>query len=1008
MFERAVSLTVGFCLLFSSVFSVGASYAADIANTLPVPTALLPVSQKFTHPVLRGLRVDPKDPARIEFYLDTASAETVTQDEAQMLVADFYAALSISEKDLWVNLSPTEKDRVSGEGLADAALGDAMLAQDYLLKQFSSSLTHPDTETGKEYWKGGFAETSSKVWIVPEKADIYQKKGFVYIVDASLDVRAEAKRPGSFLAKIKEEVNGGETFARTRQIYHAVILAQWFKRATLDSLYRNVIDAKNVTGIETDDPAAQDAIWQRYCESFKKGAYSVSKRTDNPHQKRVYFSGGNDMRSASAVMRDVTAASAILPVDGKIMTVASTAGNGEVFVLSLATLRDMSEEDLVKKISAIRNVLAASNQQGRPHVRKTLERALEVLREKTELVRSEGGLLTWVFSYIADRNPDVGLLLDRFDSYNAQMLRAIIDAYPALVDRVTHLATVLSDYDERQRAVALVRRMRSVREPLPEVNEVPRSEKESVARNAPAVSRRVAEPEPFSETKPVSREFSVRSIWQFSSLLWRAAHDREDAPSVLDALEFVFGNDDSGAGDFDEAILLSDDDTLHRELVRMKDDRSLPKTASRAAKILARMRVSFAELADAERSPYDADESEQMTAAQEARLGLFGAEGLEKLIFGDDAALAAALSSDPQVIEKIEETAWEHSDHRIRLGAYGLLIRAESLFSSGSRGSVAKKEELRRLGFRAPPVGVQFSMTLPEMKNASTEKLQSMIAEARRREDSSDLIVRADAFSVVRRLNRVLAERVAGSELKEEQASSSAVAKLSPEDQALFDAANAMTKAIKNRMLNRSSLQLSNLYFSKITWNQLRGMMRVYPKLRYLLEGIAVLHPDPNAQQDASESLKMALGADWRSKIVQTGPLASVQGLLDRYAGFRDRLHSPDDRLATDADAAIEDISRHLELMAVLGAVTIRADVADSVVAAKAQLDRALRDALFVKRTLARSSSAADVGGIDLSSIPCAVVSAGLPAESVDLPISRSGFVSFSLGKVAPATLPAV
>ena len=56
------------------------------------------------------------------------------------LVKYFLAALTIPEKDLWVNLSPYEKDRVITDEFGSTEMGRDLLAQDYMLKQLTSSL----------------------------------------------------------------------------------------------------------------------------------------------------------------------------------------------------------------------------------------------------------------------------------------------------------------------------------------------------------------------------------------------------------------------------------------------------------------------------------------------------------------------------------------------------------------------------------------------------------------------------------------------------------------------------------------------------------------------------------------------------------------------------------------------------------------------------------------------------------------------------------------------------
>ena len=58
--------------------------------------------------------------------------------ESLRLIKYFLAALTVPEKDLWVNLSPYEKDRIVPEAFGQTEMGRDLLAQDYLLKQIDA------------------------------------------------------------------------------------------------------------------------------------------------------------------------------------------------------------------------------------------------------------------------------------------------------------------------------------------------------------------------------------------------------------------------------------------------------------------------------------------------------------------------------------------------------------------------------------------------------------------------------------------------------------------------------------------------------------------------------------------------------------------------------------------------------------------------------------------------------------------------------------------------------
>jgi hypothetical protein len=120
--------------------------------TLPAPTQMVLQSDTFWSPIVKGIKLDPQNPLRIEFLIDSGSSKEVARDDAAKLVRYFLAGLTVPEKDLWVNLSAFEKDRVMDDTVASTDVGRDMLGEDYLLKQLTASITHPDTELGKTYW----------------------------------------------------------------------------------------------------------------------------------------------------------------------------------------------------------------------------------------------------------------------------------------------------------------------------------------------------------------------------------------------------------------------------------------------------------------------------------------------------------------------------------------------------------------------------------------------------------------------------------------------------------------------------------------------------------------------------------------------------------------------------------------------------------------------------------------------------------------------------------------
>lgn len=317
-------------LIILGFFTLGSTY------NLPAPTEMVPLSRAGSHPALKGVKIDPNDPFKLEFILDTKGQKNISEEETARLVNYFLAALTIPEKDLWVNLSPQEKERVTSNNLALTDMGKDMLSEDYILKQLVSTLTYPEDKIGKKYWDSVYEKvhkiagitnipinTFNKVWVVPKNATVVEEGNVALITDASLAVLHEEdylainkrgmkdegretnekiNKVGSstlkemVLPEIERDVNYGENFAKLRQMYNSFILATWFKKKLKNSIYQYYIDQGKVEGIDLAEKDAKDKIFNLYVEAYKKGVYNYVKKDFDPHVgrsiNRRYYSGG--------------------------------------------------------------------------------------------------------------------------------------------------------------------------------------------------------------------------------------------------------------------------------------------------------------------------------------------------------------------------------------------------------------------------------------------------------------------------------------------------------------------------------------------------------------------------------------------------------------------------------------------------------------------------------------------------------------------------------------------
>ncbi|GEM_PF-4881393 len=348
---KGIALAVLLTFTSSEIFPASLIFSKAYAQTildLPIPGTMVAITTPFSPPIIRGLTIHPENPLRFDFIVDRGETQLKGDElktEYEKLIKYFLATLTIPEDDLWVNLSPYEKERIIPNEFGKTEMGRDLLAQDYILKQLMASLTYPESGLGKKFWDEVYKKayeqygttniplnTFNKVWIVPEKAVVYENKDKAFVVQSHLKVMLEEdylalnenlknKKLGtdkqkegdvkqisnvsSLIAKeilipaIEIEVNENKNFAQLRQIYNSMILAVWYKKALKDKLLNKVYsNQKKIKGVDADDPEIKEKIYQQYIEAFKTGVYSMIKEDNDPYTQKIiprkYFSGGFD------------------------------------------------------------------------------------------------------------------------------------------------------------------------------------------------------------------------------------------------------------------------------------------------------------------------------------------------------------------------------------------------------------------------------------------------------------------------------------------------------------------------------------------------------------------------------------------------------------------------------------------------------------------------------------------------------------------------------------------
>ncbi len=309
---------------------------------LPKPGEEIRVGEAYNPPMIVGMKVNSDDPMTFDFIIDRGDDMLdgkAFERESQKLVKYFLAALTIPDSEVWVNLSPSEKDQMISKVLGLTEMGRDLLAQDYILKQVTASLTNPETALGQRYWnelyrraKERFGTTRipldsfTKVWIMPDEAEVFERDGTALVVGGRLKLMVDRDyltmkntlRPESGLAEkeattvtdmasevfketvlpdLERAVNRDKNFALVRQVYNSVILATWYKRALKDSLLGQVyVDKNKIAGVNLDDTKVNTEIYEQYIEALRRGVYNIVRDDFVPDEKAVYsrryFSGG--------------------------------------------------------------------------------------------------------------------------------------------------------------------------------------------------------------------------------------------------------------------------------------------------------------------------------------------------------------------------------------------------------------------------------------------------------------------------------------------------------------------------------------------------------------------------------------------------------------------------------------------------------------------------------------------------------------------------------------------
>ena len=221
--NRSIAVFILFVFICPSLF-LPAGAEVSMMPWMPKPGQMVGLSPRFTPAYLEGIIIHPEDPLKFDFIVykgDRALNNDQKYQEYGKLIKYFMASLAVPDEDQWVNLSPYEKNRIIKVDFGRTEMGRDLLAQDYLLKQISSSLIYPESNLGRKFWSRVFVQaqqrygtsnipvnTFNKVWILPDSAVIYEKGNAAYVLKDHLRVMLEE----DYLALAKHLRQPGDMF----------------------------------------------------------------------------------------------------------------------------------------------------------------------------------------------------------------------------------------------------------------------------------------------------------------------------------------------------------------------------------------------------------------------------------------------------------------------------------------------------------------------------------------------------------------------------------------------------------------------------------------------------------------------------------------------------------------------------------------------------------------------------------------------------------------------------
>lgn len=289
-------------------------YSSDIGNRAISAVRLKAVSASAAEgrDYFRFL-VEARYASKFEGILDINKAVRKTLEY-------FFTCLAVPDDSCWVNLNPDEPSDVLDGRLGDSDMSRVLLKVDLRLKQDVSQLMNPAfSSEGKEFWRRLYQKAGelnvkgirsmTKLWIVPDKAEVRHTEDIFSVEESSLKVELEPaylslnargrnKKQDELedfaasliselmLPILNKRINEDYAYTDLREVYNALILARWYKQ-------RYGARQTGLVQYSIDFTYSPQEIYQDYLDSISNKEYTWVEQEINT---KYYFSGGVDLR----------------------------------------------------------------------------------------------------------------------------------------------------------------------------------------------------------------------------------------------------------------------------------------------------------------------------------------------------------------------------------------------------------------------------------------------------------------------------------------------------------------------------------------------------------------------------------------------------------------------------------------------------------------------------------------------------------------------------------------